>query len=1031
LDAVPGVHTFRLELLGGFRLLVDGSATTRPLTARQQQLLAYLALNAGGPIPRQQIAGCFWPDSGDAQALTNLRREWHHLRENWPELDAFLDAGTRTLGWRAEATPALDVGDFERAAARGLGGDRGALDEAARLYRGDLLPVCADEWIHADRERLRAQAVQALTRLVDLLEQEQAYGDAIERGQQVLRIDPLNEPAWCALMRCHARRGERATALHLYQRCASLLKQELDVQPSAATRRTYREILDLDVNEDDAAAPASALPRTAVYPLAGRKAEWSVLRNAWQAASAGRQRLLLIRGEAGIGKTRLAEELVEWCRSRGGRVVTTRCYAGDGRLAYAPIGAWLQSEALRPTLTSLDAVWLTDIARLRPELLIARPDVPPPEPQLETWQRSRFFDALSHVFQAAAPLLLVVDDLQWSDADTLDWFHYFLRSPAVTRCLVVGTVRAEEEQDNRPLRALVDELERLERLTLVTLGPLDEAASARLADAVAEHPLDPEAQAKTFRETEGHPLFIIERGRMESSGGSGNEPGLSPRVQSVVAARLARLSDEARAVAEVAAAIGRDFTFDVVAQVSDLEEDAVVRALDELWRRHVVRVQAGERWDFSHDRIREVAYGSIGPARARLIHRRIAQALERVFASDLDRVSAPIAAHLDRGGQPARAIPFLERAAHVAIRVSAIEEGIRCLSYALSLLDHTAPGRDRDERELSFRAPLSSLLTYARGYASVESEQNLERVVTLARALGRGEVPVRWWWALWSVYFVLGDLERSREAARHAMEQSRSDPSSLCEAHHAMAGALIAQGELDAALQHFEAAIAASSGNALQLSAFGSDLGVFAHAWSAHALWLLGETEAAIARADEAVALARRLGHVYSEMLALAYAGLTHQFQRDVAKVSDCAHAVVALSEQYGFAYYRDWADVLLGWVSGQRGRPEEGVRLIESALVHLDAQRAQGRRSYYLSLLAETLVAAGRRDRAASVLDAAVATAVTGKDVWWLPELLRLKSELEPPPARERLLRQALETARGQHSRSLEQRIVPALTAI
>jgi predicted ATPase len=246
-----------------------------------------------------------------------------------------------------------------------------------------------------------------------------------------------------------------------------------------------------------------------------------------------------------------------------------------------------------------------------------------------------------------------------------------------------------------------------------------------------------------------------------------------------------------------------------------------------------------------------------------------------------------------------------------------------------------------------------------------------------------------------------------------------------------MAGALIAQGELDAALQHFEAAIAASSGNALQLSAFGSDLGVFAHAWSAHALWLLGETEAAIARADEAVALARRLGHVYSEMLALAYAGLTHQFQRDVAKVSDCAHAVVALSEQYGFAYYRDWADVLLGWVSGQRGRPEEGVRLIESALVHLDAQRAQGRRSYYLSLLAETLVAAGRRDRAASVLDAAVATAVTGKDVWWLPELLRLKSELEPPPARERLLRQALETARGQHSRSLEQRIVPALTAI
>src|SRR5262249_54977065 len=153
----------------------------------------------------------------------------------------------------------------------------------------------------------------------------------------------------------------------------------------------------------------------------------------------------------------------------------------------------------------------------------ARPDVPAPSPQLETWQRSRFFDALSHVFHAASPLLLVVDDLQWCDADSLDWLHYFLRSDAGTRCLVVGTVRSEDEHDNRPLRALVGELERLERLTVVPLGPLDEAASAKLADEVAEHPLDPEAQAKTFRETEGHPLFIIERGRMESGGAAEDE----------------------------------------------------------------------------------------------------------------------------------------------------------------------------------------------------------------------------------------------------------------------------------------------------------------------------------------------------------------------------------------------------------------------------------------------------------------------------------------------------------------------------
>ena len=156
------------------------------------------------------------------------------------------------------------------------------------------------------------RAKQVLTRLVALLEHDRAFGDAIEHAQQLLRLDPLDEQAWCALMRCHARRGERATALHLYQQCAAVLKKELGIQPSAATRITYREILDVD-----AAAPViPAPPRTAVYPLVGRHAEWQTLLNAWRAAAAGRTRLFLIRGEAGIGKTRLAEELVDWSRAQ-------------------------------------------------------------------------------------------------------------------------------------------------------------------------------------------------------------------------------------------------------------------------------------------------------------------------------------------------------------------------------------------------------------------------------------------------------------------------------------------------------------------------------------------------------------------------------------------------------------------------------------------------------------------------------------------------------------------------------------------
>jgi DNA-binding SARP family transcriptional activator/predicted ATPase len=1022
---MPRRPALRIELFGGVRLIANGQPLGAPLPARQQQLLAYLALNSGTPIPRSQVASHLWPDSTDAQALTNFRREWHHLREHVAELDAMVVTASRSLAWNPEALEAIDVVAFQRTADAGLQGSRPDLETAALLYRGDVFPDCGDEWIAPHRERLRQRAVRVFTSLIELLERERALADAIGYAQRLLQFDSLNEPIWCVLMRCHARRGERATALHVYQRCAALLQDELGVQPSAATRSTYRDILAID-QAALSSAPAPP-PQTGPYPLVGREAEWSVLLEAWRAAAAGTPRLLVIRGEAGIGKSRLAEELVDWCRSQGTSAATTRCYAGDGRPAFAPIVAWLQHDVLKTALTSLDTVWLTEIARLRPELLIERPDVPVPELQAEGWQRHRFFHALSQAFDRAAPLLLVLDDLQWADADTLEWLHSFIRASVNRRCLCVGTLRSDEEYDNRALGAVLTELERLDRLISVSLGPLDQAATARLAEAVAERPLDSGAQFRTFRQTEGHPLFIVEQGRMVLMAGSDGEL-LSPRVQSVVAARLARLSGEARGVAEVAAAIGRDFTFDILSQVSDLEEDEVVRSLDELWRRHIVRVQDGEAWDFSHDRIREVTYSAIGPARTRLIHRRIAQALERTFLADLDSVSAAIATHLERGSQSARAIPFLERAAAVAMRVSANEEAIRCFTHALALVDRMPSGRDRDERELALRTTLSGVLTFARGYGATEVEQNLQRVVVLTSRPGRGDVPVRWLWGLWGVHFVCGDLAAARDVAERALAHSRTDPACLCEAHHAMGGTLTSLGELENARKHFGAALAAYDERSPQRSALGSDLGVFAHAFYAHALWLLGETYEALAQADAGIALARRLGHAYSETLALAYAALCHQMNRDVEQVSSCADSVLALCERYGFAYYDDWATALLGWVRGQEGRPEDGIALVERALNRLDARRALTRRPYYLSLLAELHMQAGHSDAAAAVLDSAIATALARGDRWWLPELYRQKSELQPPLERQQSLRDAQAAAHAQGSRSLALRIAGAI---
>jgi tetratricopeptide (TPR) repeat protein len=403
--------------------------------------------------------------------------------------------------------------------------------------------------------------------------------------------------------------------------------------------------------------------------------------------------------------------------------------------------------------------------------------------------------------------------------------------------------------------------------------------------------------------------------------------------------------------------------------------------------------------------------------------------MELLFAGRLDEVSASIGAHLDRGGQPARAVPFLERAAAVATHVSANEEAIRCLTHALSLLETLPAGRDRDERELALRSSLSVALNSARGYAAPEVEDNLNRVFLLSRGDSKEQVPVRWLWVAFTLRFMLGDLKGTREVSEQALARSLADPSCRCEAHHAMGGTLSSVGELDAARHHFESALAAYDERHPQRSALGSDLGVFAHAWYSHALWLLGDENAAVTHADQGIELAQRLDHLYSQTLALAYAALLHQMRRDRARVLDCAEAAVALCERYGFAYYGDWAAALVGWARGQE-RPSEGVKIIESALVRLDAARAQARRPYYLSLLAETYDLVGDRDRTASILDAAITMAVDRADVWWLPALYLQKSKLEPPAEREATLRRALVMARAQNSRGLEQRIVGSSVA-
>jgi DNA-binding SARP family transcriptional activator len=1021
-------RAIRVELLGGFRLRCGGQLVDRALTARQQHLLAYLLLHSDLPTNRAQVAGRFWPDSTEAQALTNLRRELHHVRRAVPELESSLHAGSRTITLASGDGLELDVADFEREADRGLEGDKDALARAADLYQGDVLPDCADDWIGPIRDRLQARLVEALASLIDVLERGRSYAAAIDRAQRLLRVDPVHEGTWRALMRCHAHRGERANALHVFQRCATTLKKELGVQPSAATRMTYRELLDL---EDAAASGAPSLPAAGLFPLVGRAQQWTALLNAWDASARGRAHVVLIRGEAGIGKTRLAEELIDWVRQNGIRVAATRCYAGEGRLAYAPLADWLQSDSVRPSLASLDPLWRAEVTRLHPTVGDRRAAAEDAH-AIEPWQRPRFFEGLARAFQAAAPLLLVLDDLQWCDSDSLEWLHFFVRFADEAPCLLVGTVRSEEEADNRGLELFARSVQRLDRLTVLDLGPLDERATATLAESVAGHPLDSATTARVFRHSEGHPLFIVETGRIEGAlEESASGSALPPRVQGIVAHRLALLSPDARSCAELAAAIGRDFAFEVLAHASDLEESALVTAMDELWRRNIVRTRDSHLWDFSHDRIREVTYASIGPARRRLLHRRIAQSLELLHASDIDTVSAAIAGHLEQAEHAGRAVEFLARAARAAIRLSANEEAIRCLTRAIGLLDRLPSADERDRREIELRAMLAGPIVAARGYAAAEAEANLERLVSLASELTVGDTLVEYLCGLWSVRFVRGNMRHAREVVDriHASEAPR--PERAWYFHHACAGQHASVGELEASRRHYDACIVAAGVTRSQLSMLGSDYGVFPRAWSAHVLWLLGYVDEARQRAEAAIRLAGQLEHPFSKTLALSYAAVLYQFRREPEKVDEYATQVAALCERYRFAYYGAWASILKGWVCVQRNDAAAGIERINEGLVGMDKQRSQTRRPYYLSLLAEAYMAAGDRARAASILDAALAVANDHDDQWWTAEIYRLRGELADGPAAERCFRRALEIADAQGSICLRLRAALSLARL
>ncbi len=692
----PPLHMY---LLGDFLLVLGDAPVTTVDWPRLQSLFAYLVLHRAAPQSRTYLAAQLWPDSTEAQAHTNLRSLVHRLRHDLPGADHFLRIERQTLQWspHPDVSWTLDVADFERALAqaeqtRSPVAARTVLEEAVALYGGDLLPGCYDEWILPERERLRQAFLGSLEQLILLLERERDYPAAISAAQRLLRYDPLHETTYRHLMRFYAISDDRAAALRIYHTCATVLDRELEAEPGLATQKAYKRLLQQQMPSVSPVASPTVLVASA--PLVGRRPEWAQLQDAWQHASAGRPQMVVLTGEAGIGKTRLAEELLAWVGRQGMTSAHACCYAAEGELAYGPVATWLRADPFRGALSRLTDIWLTEVTRCVPELLVERPELAPPGPLTEAWQRQRLFEALARaILGARQPLLLLLDDLQWCDRETLEWLHYLLRFDAHARLLIMSTVRPEEPTPAHPLEALLAALRRDGQVTEIALGPLDAAETALLAGHLAGGGLNAELAVHLYRETEGNPLFVVEAMRMGVGAAKDTGPqvalhgfGRSPTVQAVITARLAQLSPQAHELVGLAAVIGRAFTFEVLGRASGGDEDTLVRSLDELWRRRIIREQGVNAYDFSHEKLREGAYAALHTAQRCLLHRHVAEALEMVYAQTLDLVSGYIATHYEQAGMVEQAVTYYQRAAEAAQRIYANAEALALSQRGLALL---------------------------------------------------------------------------------------------------------------------------------------------------------------------------------------------------------------------------------------------------------------------------------------------------------------------------------------------------------
>jgi DNA-binding SARP family transcriptional activator len=715
-----------IQLLGTPLILQDDQPLT--ITRKKSRALVYYLAAHDKPVTREELLAFFWPDRDRVSAQQVLRTTLHGLRQ---ALGAALITDEHTLFLAPEVE--IDVRTFEanlqRAHVSALPSGVGRLAQSLttnyqqltttlQLYRGDFLTGFAlsdsaefDDWLTGQQEHYRRLAIRGFIALAALHEQQQDYLAALDALDRALSFDPLQEDVQRSALRVHYLAGDRTGAIRRYDALRKLLNDELGIPPMAETRQLYDEIIRDQLIRDQRSGIRQPLQLDVVpissqqsalnnLPFTGRETELKKLHEAAES-----RQLALIEGEPGIGKTRLA---AEYLRTQAGLILRGAAHELEHGLPYQPIIDALRGllaspgwSALRAQL-NLPTVWWHELARLVPEVMPQ--SVAPAADESRLWEGvHQFLIALSRL-QA---ITIFIDDVQWADGSTLGLVGYLARVTASVHPIVL-VAASRPIEPRTPSATLVQSLTREGRLVHLTLDRLSPAETTTLAQQLSPAFAYPFADW-LMQHAEGNPYILGElithardNGLLQPDGtvnlnALSTTPIVPASIYSLIEARLSRLSDPARRILDAAVAMGRVFEFDVVARAAALSENAALDALDELRAARLIEPQGSDSlsYAFDHSLTMEVAYREVGEPRHRLLHRRVAEAMEAIYGKQyLDGIAGILAWHFREGGAVQRAAPYALRAAQLAGKIAAWHEAIEFYEQAL---EADVPDQERVE----------------------------------------------------------------------------------------------------------------------------------------------------------------------------------------------------------------------------------------------------------------------------------------------------------------------------------------------